>query len=853
MERHGKRRKGFYGWLGDTLERRSPWLAPAILVITLLMLLPLFLMSPTETASDNPTSNDTVIWNDEVNERFVSEVYSMVFIAEASDGDILTQENLYQLYQKEEALRDSDLASFLYESRSEVTGETTLGIYTIADAVNTALIFGSNGAISLANATDLQVKQAIDSVLNNPLTEGFEQSLSIKADYQQEPSGVKLWTSPALTLVVESERENIIENYPASVGQDYSAKLALEHLGREVLEILRGQQEGYQIWGLNIDLKLEIADEGRINTPMLIAAMGLILVIVAIIFRSFTITLISGIGLGMVLIWLKGLSNLVGLKSSVILDLVVPIAILVLGIDYAIHAIFRYKEERRKGYPPSQALGNSTSGVGSALVLAMLTTVVAFGANASSGIESILEFAIAASLAIFATFLILGLFVPVIVMWYETRISRSAKTPKAKHFLTGRGSLTGNLVLWFSNRWFITLPLILVVTLVAVLGWLNLETKLDPEEALDPKSDFVIGIDKLDEHVAQKAGEAAILYIKGDFTQHEALEAMKAVVDEMEDNEHVARRTSDGKPNASTPLLDYLAATVTSDYARQQIEATLGIAITDTDSDLIPDTPEQLSAVYSYITEWGIPSDEGILLYSPQQIGEDFVYSESGNEYATLISIGVPGTREQAIVRESADELNLDMEKAFAGVPSITFHGLTGDAYVRDAQFSAITESMNNSFLIAIAACLVLLVIIFRSLRYAIVTLVPVVLVVCWLYGLMYLLGYNINLMTATIAAISVGVGIDFSIHFTERFRQELRRSRDKRTALYNTAKSTGVALLGTALSTASGFAVIAFAPMPMFATFGVLTAVMITLSFLMALFALPSLLLLFAPDLKKR
>jgi len=411
----------------------------------------------------------------------------------------------------------------------------------------------------------------------------------------------------------------------------------------------------------------------------------------------------------------------------------------------------------------------------------------------------------------------------------------------------------GNLVSWFSSRWFLTLPLILIVTLVAVWGWLNLETKLDPKEAFDPKSDFVIGIDKLDEHVAQKAGEPAILYIKGDFTQPEALEAMKAVVYEMEDNEHVARRISDGKPNASTPLLDYLAAAVTSDYARQQIEAALGVTITDTNGDLIPDTPGQLSAVYSYITERGIPLDESIVLYTPQQIGEDFTYNESGGEDATLISIGVPGTREQAIVRDSADELNHDMEKTMSDVPGITFYGLTGEAYVRDAQFSAITDSMNSSFLIAIAACLVLLVIVFRSLRYAIVTLIPVVLVVCWLYGLMYIMGYHINLMTATIAAISIGIGIDFSIHFTERFRQELRRSQDKRTALYNTAQSTGVALFGTALSTASGFAVIAFAPMPMFATFGVLTAVMITLSFLMALFALPSLLLLFAPAVAKR
>ncbi|MFC1875272.1 RND family transporter [Chloroflexota bacterium] len=851
MESRGEKRKGFYGWLGNTLERRSPWLVFVILLITMLLVVPLFLMPPTETASDNPSGNDTVIWYEEVRESFPSEVYTMVFIAEAIDGDIITQESLYQLYQNQETLREGDLSPFLHQRHSELTGDTTLGIYTIADTVNTALMLGSNGLVSLANATDTQVKQAINGILSNPQTEDLEQTFSIQADYKETAEGVKLWTSPALLIVVQSDRETVIEDYPTSAGQEYTANLALEHFSRDVLEILRSQQEAYQIWGLNIDLQLEIADEGRINTPMLIAAITLILFIVAVIFRSSMVTLISGLGLGMVLIWLKGFSNFIGLKSSVIIELIVPITILVLGIDYAIHALFRYREEKRKGYFPKHALGNSTQGVGSALVLAMLTTIVAFGSNAVSGIESIEEFAIAASAAIFATFIILGFFVPSIAMWFDNRRSLKAIAAEIRSIPVRHSSIMGDFASWFSNKWFLTLPLILIVTTAFVWGWLNLETRLDPEEALDPQSDFVTGIDKLDEHVAQKAGEPAILYIKGDFTQPEALEAMKAVVYKMEDDEHVARQTTDGQPNASTPLLDYLAVTVASDYARQQIEAASGVTVTDTNDDLIPDTSEQLSAVYSYLTEQGIPLDENTILYTPQQIKEVFSYNESDNEYATLISIGVPGTREQAIVRESADELNNDMEEAMSGVPDITFYGLTGDAYVRDAQFSAITSSMNNSLLIAIATCLVLLVIVFRSLRYAIVTLIPVMLVVCWLYGLMYVMGYHINLMTATIAAISVGVGIDFSIHFTERFRQELRRSLDKRTAIYNTARSTGVALLGTTLSTASGFAVIAFAPMPMFATFGVLTAVMIILSFLMALFALPSLLLLFAPGIK--
>jgi predicted RND superfamily exporter protein len=850
MVASGDRRKGFYGWLADCLERRSGWLILGTIIITLLLVIPLIILQPTETASDNPTVSDVVQWNEEIKDTFPSEVYVMPFIVEARDGDILTRENLYELYQNEQELRDGSLAPYLYTRYSEVADINIEGVYSLADAVNTVLMISSQGFIDLTSATDTQVKQAVDYVLNSPLTSGMEIELSVDATSEEGVGGVRLWRSSALLFVVMTNREKIQEEYPTSIGEDYTDQLALEYYGREVQRVLRGEQVGYQLWGVFIDMNLEIADESQISGVMMMAAIVLMLVLITVLFRSWLITLISGLGLGMLIIWLKGFSNLIGLKSSIILDLIVPIAILVLGIDYAIHALFRYREEKERGNKPSRALGLSTYGVGNALVLAMLTTIIAFGANASSGIESVVGFGIAASIAIIASFIILGLFVPAVVMRYEAWRGKSAPTPAAIPASPSRGRWVADMVSLTSRRWYITLPLIFLITGVAAAGWVNLDTKMDPKEAFDARSDLIMGLDKLDEHVAQKAGEPAYLYIRGDFTRLEALDAIKATIAEMDDNQHVARRLSDGKPDAYAYLFDFLAAVVSNDYAREQIEAASGITITDNNGDLIPDTSDQLLAVYDYIVRDGIPEDEASMLYSSQRIRESFVHSVDGDiNDATLIIIGVPGTREQAVTRESAEELQHDMDTAMQDVPSISFYGLTGEAYVRNAQFEAITDSLNRSLIIAVAACLILLVIVFRSFRYAIITLIPVLLVACWLYGFMYVIGYNLNMMTATIAAISIGVGIDFSIHFTARFRQELEKSTDKRTALFNTSRSTGMALFGTALSTALGFAVIIFAPMPMFSAFGILTMTMIVLSFLMALFALPGLLMLFTPS----
>ncbi len=62
-----------------------------------------------------------------------------------------------------------------------------------------------------------------------------------------------------------------------------------------------------------------------------------------------------------------------------------------------------------------------------------------------------------------------------------------------------------------------------------------------------------------------------------------------------------------------------------------------------------------------------------------------------------------------------------------------------------------------------------------RSLRYALVSIIPILLVVIWLFGIMYQAGYAVNVVTSIIGAVSVGIGIDFSTHFTMRFLEERR------------------------------------------------------------------------------
>ena len=138
-----------------------------------------------------------------------------------------------------------------------------------------------------------------------------------------------------------------------------------------------------------------------------------------------------------------------------------------------------------------------------------------------------------------------------------------------------------------------------------------------------------------------------------------------------------------------------------------------------------------------------------------------------------------------------------------------------------------------------------------RSTRYALISMIPILLVVAWVYGFMYLVGSQINVITATIAAIAVGVGVDYATHFTMRFIEEFEHEPSRFPALRRAGEGTGGALAISATTSIVGFLVMALAPMPMFETFGILTAVMIFFSLLVSLLVLPSLLLLITPSRK--
>ena len=119
---------------------------------------------------------------------------------------------------------------------------------------------------------------------------------------------------------------------------------------------------------------------------------------------------------------------------------------------------------------------------------------------------------------------------------------------------------------------------------------------------------------------------------------------------------------------------------------------------------------------------------------------------------------------------------------------------------------------------------------------------IPLGMVVVWVYGLMGILGYELNAQTVTIGALTLGLGVDYAVHYAHRYEEE-RRADPRNTPdvwVSRTTVTTGRAMAGAAITTAGGFAVLNLSGLAPLRLFGQVFLVAILLALISSLVLLP-------------
>ena len=905
---------------------RSILVVGIVIILTLILVYPFINMAPTEQASPNPPGEVYDLQKD-IDDKFPTPVHFASYVLEPKNGDVLTSDVLLELKRNKQTLFDLDSKGLLAGGTLEnqpylfsffdagIEAEIT-GISSILDSIEIVLF---QMGTTLDQASDQDIKVAFSRLLSNPKSNQVIDFLSRKATFETSLiNGVEvdLWSSPAMFLYLIADNDKLggggLE-IGLGGGEDVINK---EHLNRNFREVIEGNSQVYNLWGVAIDSNLESEEEGSIAGIFITFTVIGALLVVGLSLKSYWATAISGVGLGILMIWLKGISALIGLKSGLVIDLIVPIGMISLGVDFVVHAIRRYKEELHSNRSPNMALKIGLSGVLGALVLAMLSDGIAFLSNLSSNIEAVIHFGSAAAIAVFSSFVILGIIAPIVSMKIDELILNSTKSFSSNKFkflkilgaigvanasggavilMVALDRTYGLIMLLATIAIFIALPVIYlkirsgvnedqadkkikeldrdksyltnmveklvllsaknpiwvisitaIITSISIFLALKLEPTFDVKDFFDSKSEFVIGLDKLEEHLGDTGGEPGIAYIKGDLMQPEAILRIDEFIESLRDIDNVAE-TPSGEITIGPNVVNVSRRIMASKSTLKQIEEESGIIIQDADFNGIPDSREDTELVFRHALSYGISDDLGNIILRPDEIrGAIYLPSDDLIDELSLttVSFQIPGTRDQKIVTEAGDILEpiiLDLEKN----NYIEKTGLTGSPFTREEQLTASSRTLYTSLPIAIAAATLLLFVAMRSLKYAVITVIPIILVVSWTYAVMYIAGFALNFVTAIIGAISIGVGIDYSIHMTQRFREELRKQDSKFDSIRVAARGTGMALLGSAASSVVGFTIMGFAPMPVFSSYGQITAVMIVFALIASLIVLPCLLVL--------
>lgn len=418
----------------------------------------------------------------------------------------------------------------------------------------------------------------------------------------------------------------------------------------------------------------------------------------------------------------------------------------------------------------------------------------------------------------------------------------------------GHGFKAAGDVVHFLARWrVVTIPITVLLAIGGVVGFTQVDSEFTFSDFFAEDSDFIRSVDMLDTHFSDTSGGggSGFIYVEGDLTDPAALTALEDLVIELDQTEAASNDTYLSRDlDGNVVTADNAVSIVRAAVAAPASAAAAGIEITDANGDGLPDSADQVQAIYDLAFSQGISSDEGFEIYPADSVTE-LLWTDGNGAYATLVQVGIPTFIEESIIldaRSGLDDAASSLEATATG-SALAVVSVSGETVTEQDSLAAFTDAMLLALPVALLLCALLAAFFMRSAKYGIAAVTPILLVVGWVYGFMYLVDYKINVVTATIAAIAVGVGIDYSTHFTMRFREEFQGEASRFPALRRAGEGTGGALVISALSSIIGFSAMAFAPMPIFVTFGTLTAVMIVFSLIVSLMVLPSVLLLVTPS----
>jgi len=229
----------------------------------------------------------------------------------------------------------------------------------------------------------------------------------------------------------------------------------------------------------------------------------------------------------------------------------------------------------------------------------------------------------------------------------------------------------------------------------------------------------------------------------------------------------------------------------------------------------------------------------------PEDIRETLLYSYINKDDSVVrISTRVNESAENLNRAELLQKINNDLITKF-NLSEDRFE-ITGLAVLYNNMLQSLFQSQIGSLLVVFSVIAFMLLLIFRSFKIMIIGLIPNIFVASSVVGILGLLKIPLDIMTITVAAISVGMAVDNTIHYIYRYKKEMKTTHSIEMALQNAHTTTGRAIFYTAATIATGFSILSLSNFFPTQLFGIFTALAMLIAFISSLSLLPNLLVKF-------
>lgn len=561
-----------------------------------------------------------------------------------------------------------------------------------------------------------------------------------------------------------------------------------------------------------------------------IAILGIMIVVLFLFFRNPAWIFLALICAVLNVLLVAGLASLMGFQLTIISSNFVALLI-IFSVTLSIHVIIRYQEIQslRPDDSVEEEIKTAVSQIITPCSYMVLTSAIAFLSLVVSDINPVIIFGYIMILGLFCAFLLTFTVLPALIKLIKPK-PRKVEEDKSANFLE-------NLLQSIVGHKKLTLTILIGMFALNIYGISQITVENRFIDYFKKSTDIYQGLELVDQELGGTV-PLEIMLEAGSFEEEEVeeeedeefgdyLTELEETQDDFTAKSYWYNRSGIKKINKIHKYLE----------SQPQIGKVLSLSSTEEVFRTInkgePLEDFHLSLVYSKV-----PESIKKVLISP--------YVSSDGSQARILA-RIKDSDHTLIRNDLLSKIKADLGVEF--VKNGETVRLTGISVLYNNVLQSLFKSQILTLVTVFIAIMLMLVVLFRSVKLAFIGTLPNIFTASFILGCMGVFGIPLDIMTITIAAITIGIGVDYAIHYIHRYKKEYSESGDNYQAIHKSQTTVGKALYFTSITITLGFIVLVLSNFVPSIYFGLLTSVAMLISLFATFSIIPLLLSVMKPS----